>query len=69
MILWSNIGANVQDAKRQVFSGCVTTFHISRRHMLSVGPVAPYFAVRGAGGEGICVIDMFWAPHSALYIL
>jgi hypothetical protein len=29
----------------------------------------PYFAVRGAGGEGICVIDMFWAPHSALYIL
>ncbi len=67
MILRSNIGANVQDAKMASF--------LWFRHYISYFP--PAYAECGAcilllggrGGEGICAIDMFWAPHSALYIL
>ena len=66
MILRSNIGANVQDAKTASFLWFLTTFHISRQHMQSVGP---YFAVTERGGRDLRHRHVLGPTLSLIYFI
>ncbi len=65
MILRSNIGANVQDAKTASLSGSVTKFHISRRHMARI------LLLGGRGGRGgdLCYRHVLGPTLSLIYFI